>query len=124
MNGDWTPFDIDTVKMLIDLFDADSQAPLLPSRATLSGPARRKRDDRVWRVRRRLEIRSASRRPLSFVGPEGSFQLAREWQGVFRRFDTDSSGTIAGPELANAMRQFNYNLNPHILKLVRPIPLR
>ena len=37
---------------------------------------------------------------------------------VFRHFDTDRSGTIDGQELSNALRQFGYNLNPHLLSLV------
>jgi peflin len=37
---------------------------------------------------------------------------------VFRHFDADRSGSIDGAELANALRQFGYNLSPQLLTLV------
>jgi hypothetical protein len=37
---------------------------------------------------------------------------------VFRHFDADRSGTIERHELANALRQFGYNLGPHLLELI------
>lgn len=41
-----------------------------------------------------------------------------EWERVFRHFDRDHSGTIEKRELADAMRNFGYNLSPALLKLV------
>ncbi|KAF9506457.1 hypothetical protein BS47DRAFT_1352727, partial [Hydnum rufescens UP504] len=37
---------------------------------------------------------------------------------VFRHFDTDSSGSIEGEELANALGRFGYRLTPYLLSLV------
>jgi Ca2+-binding EF-hand superfamily protein len=37
---------------------------------------------------------------------------------VFRHFDSDNSGTIEGHELANALRQFGYNLSPQLINLI------
>ena len=41
-----------------------------------------------------------------------------DWQQAFKYFDRDGSGTIDGHELANALRQFGYNLSPTILSLL------
>ncbi|SRR5258708_198414 len=37
---------------------------------------------------------------------------------VFQHFDADRSGSIEGQELANALRQFGYNLSPQLIQLV------
>lgn len=41
-----------------------------------------------------------------------------DWQKVFRHFDRDQSGSIEGTELAAALRQFGYSLNPTLLSLI------
>jgi len=41
-----------------------------------------------------------------------------EWQKVFRHFDQDHSGSIDGSELAQAIRQFGFNLSPTLLSLL------
>lgn len=40
------------------------------------------------------------------------------YSSVFRHFDSDNSGTIEANELANALRQFGYNLSPQLINLV------
>jgi len=82
VNGDWSPFDLDTVKLLMSIFDAD---------------------------------RSGT---IGFNEFVGLWQYIKDWQNVFRHFDADHSGSIEGPELANALRQFGYNLSPQIIQLV------
>jgi Ca2+-binding EF-hand superfamily protein len=42
----------------------------------------------------------------------------QDWQNVFRHFDRDNSGSIDGPELTEALRQFGYNLSPQLLTLL------
>lgn len=41
-----------------------------------------------------------------------------DWQGVFRHFDSDRSGSIEGRELSDALRSFGYNLSPGMLTLI------
>jgi len=82
VNGDWTPFDLDTVKLLMTIFDVD---------------------------------RSGT---IGFNEFTGLWQYIREWQNIFHHFDADRSGSIEGPELTNALRQFGYNLNPQLVQLV------
>lgn len=83
VNGDWSPFDLDTVKLLMTIFDTD---------------------------------RSGT---IGFSEFQGLWNYVKEWQNVFRHFDGDRSGSIDGAELANAMRQFGYNLSPQLLELVQ-----
>ncbi|KAI0040312.1 EF-hand [Auriscalpium vulgare] len=82
INGDWTPFDLDTVKLLMNIFDTD---------------------------------RSGT---IGFNEFSGLWKYIRDWQNVFRHFDRDNSGTIDGPELSEALRQFGYNLSPQLLQLL------
>ncbi|KAJ6525877.1 hypothetical protein DFH09DRAFT_1416110 [Mycena vulgaris] len=83
VNGDWTPFDLDTVKLLMTIFDTD---------------------------------RSGT---IGFSEFAGLWKYIKDWQGVFRHFDRDRSGTIDLDELQNALKQFGYNLSPHVLQLVQ-----
>ena len=48
----------------------------------------------------------------------GLWKYIADWQGVFRHFDRDQSGSIEGRELAEALRSFGYNLSPPLLTLV------
>jgi len=82
VNGNWTKFDLDTVKMLMNIFDTD---------------------------------RSGS---IRFAEFSGLWKYIADWQGVFRHFDRDQSGTIEGRELSEALRSFGYNLSPPLLMLI------
>jgi len=55
---------------------------------------------------------------ISFSEFAGLWKYITEWQGVFRHFDRDRSGTIEGHELSEALRSFGYNLSPQLLNLV------
>jgi len=82
MNGDWTPFDLDTIKMLMTIFDTD---------------------------------RSGT---IGFNEFVGLWKYIQDWQGVFRHFDRDRSGSIDQGELSQALHQFGYNLSPALLRQV------
>ncbi|KAI9465974.1 EF-hand [Lactarius psammicola] len=75
-------FDLDTVKMLMNMFDTD---------------------------------RSGT---IGFAEFSGLWKYISDWQGVFRHFDRDRSGSIDGHELSEALRTFGYNLAPSLLVLV------
>jgi len=49
----------------------------------------------------------------------GLWKYIKDWQGVFRHFDRDRSGTIDGPELNQALTQFGFTLSPNLLDLVQ-----
>ncbi|KAG2158151.1 EF-hand [Suillus bovinus] len=73
-------FDLDTVKMLMNIFDTD---------------------------------RSGT---IAFNEFAGLWKYIAEWQRVFKHFDRDHSGSIDGRELAEALRNFGYNLSPPLLR--------
>ncbi|KAI0313080.1 EF-hand [Amylostereum chailletii] len=75
-------FDLDTVKMLMNIFDTD---------------------------------RSGT---IGFAEFSGLWKYISDWQGVFRHFDKDRSGSIDGYELAEALRSFGYNLSPTLLTMI------
>ncbi|KAI0273786.1 EF-hand [Gloeopeniophorella convolvens] len=82
VNGNWQRFDLDTVKMLMNIFDTD---------------------------------RSGT---IGFAEFSGLWKYISDWQGVFRHFDRDRSGSIDGHELSEALRSFGYNLAPSLLTLI------
>ncbi|KAK0557845.1 hypothetical protein OC846_000139 [Tilletia horrida] len=82
VNGDWSPFDLDTVKMLMAIFDVDRSGH------------------------------------ITFQEFSGLWKYVQDWQGVFRHFDQDRSGSIDQGELHNALRNFGYNLNPQLLQML------
>lgn len=82
VNGDWSPFSLDSVKLLMSIFDTD---------------------------------RSGT---IGFNEFSGLWRYIKDWQGVFKHFDADKSGTINGKELHNALSQFGYNLSPPLLDLL------
>ncbi|BGP12410.1 hypothetical protein JCM10213_001985 [Rhodosporidiobolus nylandii] len=49
----------------------------------------------------------------------GLWQYIKQWQGVFRRFDEDRSGTIDSRELSTALAQFGYQLSPNLIHLLQ-----
>jgi len=85
VNGNWSKmseFDLDTVKMLMNIFDAD---------------------------------RSGT---INFAEFSGLWKYIADWQNVFKHFDRDSSGTIEGRELSEALQSFGYNFTREILSLI------
>jgi len=83
INGDWTPFDLDTVKLLMTIFDTD---------------------------------RSGT---IGFNEFSGLWKYIKDWQGVFRHFDRDASGSIDPHELQSALATFGFPLTPRLLDLVQ-----
>jgi len=63
----------------------------------------------------RFVLQSIHDIPLEFAG---LWKYITDWQGVFRHFDRDRSGSIDGGELASALASFGYRLNPEILNLI------
>jgi len=82
VNGDWTPFDLDTVKLLMTIFDTD---------------------------------RSGT---IGFNEFSGLWKYIKDWQGVFRHFDKERSGSIDRAELTSALGQFGYNLSAQHISLI------
>lgn len=49
---------------------------------------------------------------------QGLWKYIVDWQKAFKYFDRDGSGTIDGHELANALRNFGYNLSPTLMAML------
>lgn len=49
---------------------------------------------------------------------QGLWRYIKDWQGVFKHFDRDHSGSIDGHELASALSSFGYKFSPAILSLI------
>ena len=49
---------------------------------------------------------------------QGLWQYIVDWQKAFKYFDRDGSGTIDGHELADALRNFGYNLSPTLMSML------
>ena len=49
---------------------------------------------------------------------QGLWKYIVDWQQAFKYFDRDGSGTIDGHELANALRNFGYNLSPMLMSML------
>ncbi|CCL99156.1 uncharacterized protein FIBRA_01171 [Fibroporia radiculosa] len=102
VNGDWSKFDLDTVKMLMNMFDVDRSGSIGFNGARLVPPHARVHQP-------------SDRKPAEFCG---LWKYIQDWQKVFKHFDRDRSGTIEGYELAEALGSFGYNLPPTILTLI------
>ncbi|THU78720.1 EF-hand [Dendrothele bispora CBS 962.96] len=81
-NGDWTPFDIETVKKLMSIVDQDRK------------------------------------------GTIGFKQYIKEWQVIFRQFDSNNSGSIDGGELGEALSQISFRsyileVSPRLLNFLQ-----
>jgi Ca2+-binding EF-hand superfamily protein len=83
INGDWTPFDLDTVKLLMTIFDTDRNGT------------------------------------IGFNEFSGLWKYIKDWQGIFRHFDRDASGSIDPHELQSALATFGFPLTPRLLDLVQ-----
>lgn len=83
VNGDWQPFDDQTILMLMRIFDVDGNGT------------------------------------ITYGEFEGLWNYVKEWQGVFRQFDRDRSGTIEPQELSNALSTFGYNLSTQLIQMLQ-----
>ncbi|KAI0686713.1 hypothetical protein BC835DRAFT_441785 [Cytidiella melzeri] len=100
INGDWTPFDLDTVKLLMSIFDTDRSGTVGFNEVCSNNIALMKVTIHTW---------------SQFAG---LWKYVKDWQNVFRHFDRDRSGSIDGQELSQALSQFGYNLSPQLMNLV------
>ncbi|KAJ7197167.1 hypothetical protein GGX14DRAFT_552439 [Mycena pura] len=99
INGNWTRFDLDTVKMLMGIFDTDNSGTI---------------DFKGGQASVILSLVLYSN-ASEF---SGLWKYISDWQNVFVHFDRDGSGSIEGSELQQALKSFGYNLSPTLLTLV------
>jgi len=56
---------------------------------------------------------------IGFSEFSGLWKYIKDWQGVFKHFDRDQSGSIDSNELTQALQQFGYNLPRHLVGLIQ-----
>lgn len=113
-------FDLDTVKMLMNIFVS---TPIARLQNTSISDLLMKDTDRSGTIgfagkedaSESLPWRILRTGPIEFAG---LWKYIADWQNVFKHFDRDRSGSIDGHELAQALRSFGYTLSPFILSLV------
>jgi hypothetical protein len=110
-------FDLDTVKMLVNIFVSSRQET--PSSKCLTIISRMP----IIMAPSALQVNMLTNLNPTFLIPAADFarlwKYIAEWQGVFKHFDKDHSGSIEGRELAEAMRSFGYNLSPALLTILQ-----
>jgi hypothetical protein len=84
-------FDLDTIKMLMGMFDTDRSGSISFNGVFLQT---------VFLV-------LALMMNLEF---SGLWKYVADWQGVFKFYDRDASGSIEGRELADALKSFGFHL--------------
>ncbi|GAA5858733.1 hypothetical protein JCM8547_004962 [Rhodosporidiobolus lusitaniae] len=55
---------------------------------------------------------------IGFSEFAGLWRYIKDWQGIFRQFDRDQSGTMDGNEFSVALSQFGYQLSPNLVNLL------
>ncbi|OXU26677.1 hypothetical protein TSAR_012575 [Trichomalopsis sarcophagae] len=92
-NGTWTPFNPETVRLMIGMFDNDK-----PNSENSSGMFDKKNTGTV-----------------NFEEFGALWKYVTDWQNCFRSFDRDNSGNIDRNELKNALVSFGYRLSDTII---------
>ncbi|XP_003251284.1 programmed cell death protein 6 isoform X2 [Apis mellifera] len=91
-NGTWTPFNPETVRLMIGMFDIDKTDP------DSSGMFDKNQKGTV-----------------SFEEFGALWKYVTDWQNCFRSFDRDNSGNIDRNELKTALTNFGYRLSDQII---------
>ncbi|XP_017788422.1 PREDICTED: programmed cell death protein 6 isoform X1 [Habropoda laboriosa] len=91
-NGTWTPFNPETVRLMIGMFDIDKNDP------GSSGMFDKNQKGTV-----------------SFEEFGALWKYVTDWQNCFRSFDRDNSGNIDRNELKTALTNFGYRLSDQII---------
>ncbi|KAG0001582.1 hypothetical protein BGZ80_001718 [Entomortierella chlamydospora] len=89
INGDWSPFNIETVRLMMNMFDTG-----------------------------KFRISSDNSGLITFPEFAGLWKYIEDWRSCFQAFDRDRSGYIDFSELKTAMHSFGYNLSDNFLQLI------
>ncbi|XP_015593197.1 programmed cell death protein 6 isoform X2 [Cephus cinctus] len=91
-NGTWTPFNPETVRLMIGMFDIDKIDPASPGMFDKNQTG-----------------------TVSFEEFGALWKYVTDWQNCFRSFDRDNSGNIDRVELKTALTNFGYRLSDNII---------
>lgn len=112
-----TPFNYETVRLMMNMFDTGTSHPLLSSRCLqLSILLNILINPIVHYIEPTWIIDNSGM--INFAEFSGLWQYIEEWRTCFAAFDQDKSGSIDFNELKTAMRSFRYNLSDDFLRLL------
>ncbi|XP_076640775.1 apoptosis-linked gene-2 isoform X1 [Halictus rubicundus] len=94
-NGTWTPFNPETVRSMIGMFDIEKNDPDSPGMFDKN-----------------------QRGTVSFEEFGALWKYVTDWQNCFRSFDRDNSGTIDRNELKTALISFGYQLSDRVIDTI------
>lgn len=94
-NGTWTPFNPETVRLMIGMFDTDKTDPDAPGMfdKNQNGTVNFEEFGALWKY-------------------------VTDWQNCFRSFDSDNSGNIDRNELKTALTSFGYRLSDNLINML------
>ncbi|KAF8265027.1 hypothetical protein EI94DRAFT_1590293 [Lactarius quietus] len=95
VNGDWTFFDLNTVNLLINIFDRDRNCRIGFNKFVC-----------LWKY---IEVFTPFYSHPTIKHPTIAHY---SWQGHCARFDSDKSGTIDRADVQNALTDFGYIVTP------------
>jgi Ca2+-binding EF-hand superfamily protein len=99
INGDWSPFNIETVRLMVNMFDSGKFLFYLKLPFFLAES---------------FYIDNSG--TINFNEFSGLWKYIEDWKRCFQTFDTDRSGSINQEELGNAMRSFGFNVSPNFIR--------
>ncbi|CAF1114127.1 unnamed protein product [Adineta ricciae] len=134
-NGTWSPFNPETVRMMIGMFDQDGSATIdfkeftaLWNFITQWEKVFRGFDEDKSGSIDKNEFRKAltsfgmfdqdNSSTIDFQEFRALWRYVTEWEKCFRRFDLDGSGTIDKHELKAALSSFGYRLSDRFYDLL------
>ncbi|XP_020283643.1 programmed cell death protein 6 isoform X1 [Pseudomyrmex gracilis] len=91
-NGTWTPFNPETVRLMIGMFDKTD-----PTTGMFD---------------------KHQKGTVSFEEFGALWKYVTDWENCFRSFDRDNSGNIDRNELKTALNNFGYRLSDHIIDML------
>ncbi|CAG5103147.1 Similar to Pdcd6: Programmed cell death protein 6 (Mus musculus) [Cotesia congregata] len=94
-NGTWTPFNPETVRLMIGMFDTEKSTPDPSGMFDKSGNG-----------------------TVSFDEFGALWKYVTDWQNCFRSFDRDNSGNIDRNELKTALTNFGYRLSDGLVDML------
>lgn len=102
VNGDWSPFNIETVRMMVSIFDTGIEM---------------RRWIKIRNSKLTLSI-SDNNGTIDFREFRGLWKYVEDWSHCFKKFDQDNSGSIDCYEMSHALRTFGYNVSDRFIQIL------
>ena len=108
VNGDWSPFNIETVRNIVNMFDTSKlQVQVFWGKVNV-----------MCGFLTLAFFLSDNTGTIDFNEFAGLWKYIEDWKQCFQTFDVDGSGSIDRTEMKNALRTFGYNLSDNFINLL------